>query len=111
MYQVHRKRTKVEKSLRLIPIASGIIEYNSTADVFVVRGQDAKCRNNMHIHRVATDQWKKFQPKITNLGIVFQPFSTNFSKKADGFPAFPASNYLKIVIRITSFDLITVSSR
>ena len=42
-------------------------------------------------YRVATGQWKKIQPKIANFGIVFQPFSANFSKKADGFPAFPAS--------------------
>ena len=34
---------------------------------------------------------QKFQSKTMNLGIVFQPFSTHFSKKGDGFPAFPAS--------------------
>ena len=34
---------------------------------------------------------QKFQSKTMNLGIVFQPFSTHFSKKGDSFPAFPAS--------------------
>ena len=49
------------------------------------------CRIRISISRVATGQWKKIQPKILNLGVLFQPFSTSFSKKGDGFPAFPAS--------------------
>ena len=34
---------------------------------------------------------KKSSQNPSILGIVFQPFSTHFSKKGDGFPAFPAS--------------------
>ena len=48
-----------------------------------------QCQN-----RVATDIQKKSQPKLSNLDMVFQPFSPNFPINGDLFPTFPASNYL-----------------